>query len=113
MTRSRVINLADLAALGAPPQGMLSLPVLNHASLELRYYEPGGVDRQRPHSRDELYIVASGSAEYCDADGRHRATQGAAVFVAAGVEHRFESISNDFAVWVVFYGPEGGDAAPG
>ena len=111
--RSRIINLSDLAALGAPPKGMLSLPVLNRAALDLRYYEPGSVDRQQPHTRDELYIVVSGSAEYCDADGRHRVTQSAAVFVAAGVEHRFESMSKDFAVWVVFYGPEGGEPAPG
>ena len=28
---------------------------------------------------------------------------------AAGVEHRFENFSDDFAVWVFFYGPEGGE----
>jgi len=32
------------------------------------------------------------------------------IFVAAGQVHRFELFSSDFAVWVVFYGPEGGDA---
>ena len=29
----------------------------------------------------------------------------------AGVEHRFEEFSDDLAVWVFFYGPEGGEAA--
>jgi uncharacterized protein YjlB len=31
------------------------------------------------------------------------------LFVPAGVEHRFEGFSDDFAVWVFFFGPEGGE----
>ena len=27
----------------------------------------------------------------------------------AGVGHRFEDFSEDLAVWVIFYGPEGGE----
>ena len=34
---------------------------------------------------------------------------GEALFVPAGVEHRFEDFTDDFAAWVVFYGPEGGE----
>ena len=30
-------------------------------------------------------------------------------FVAAGVVHRFEEFTEDFGVWVMFYGPEGGE----
>lgn len=30
-------------------------------------------------------------------------------FVAAGVEHRFEDFTADFATWVVFWGPKGGE----
>jgi hypothetical protein len=33
------------------------------------------------------------------------------MFVAAGVEHRFEDFTDDLAVWVMFYGPEGGEPA--
>jgi uncharacterized protein YjlB len=36
---------------------------------------------------------------------------GDALFVAATVEHRFEDFSDDFATWVVFYGPRGGESA--
>ena len=32
------------------------------------------------------------------------------MFVAAGGEHRFEDFTEDLAVWVVFYGPAGGEA---
>jgi hypothetical protein len=31
------------------------------------------------------------------------------LFVAAGVPHRFEEFSRDFAAWVVFWGPKGGE----
>lgn len=31
------------------------------------------------------------------------------LFVPAGVVHRFEEFTDDFATWVMFYGPEGGE----
>ena len=31
------------------------------------------------------------------------------LFVPAGMEHRFEDLSEDFGTWVVFYGPAGGE----
>jgi hypothetical protein len=32
------------------------------------------------------------------------------LFVAAGDEHRFVEFTEDFSTWVLFYGPEGGEA---
>lgn len=32
-----------------------------------------------------------------------------AIFVEAGVEHRFEDFSDDFSAWVIFWGPDGGE----
>jgi mannose-6-phosphate isomerase-like protein (cupin superfamily) len=40
---------------------------------------------------------------------RLRFSPGDLLFVWAGVEHRFEEFTDDLAVWVVFYGPEGGE----
>ncbi len=34
-------------------------------------------------------------------------------FVPAGIEHRFLDFSDDFITWVLFYGPEGGEADRG
>jgi len=34
---------------------------------------------------------------------------GDALFVPAHTSHRFEDFSPDFATWVVFYGPDGGE----
>ncbi|WP_395686755.1 hypothetical protein [Aestuariivirga sp.] len=36
-------------------------------------------------------------------------TPGDAIFVAAGVQHRFLDFSNDLGMWVLFYGPDGGE----
>jgi mannose-6-phosphate isomerase-like protein (cupin superfamily) len=35
---------------------------------------------------------------------------GTFLFVPAGQPHRFEDFSDDLAVWVLFYGPEGGES---
>lgn len=43
-------------------------------------------------------------------NGQERHYFGDVLFVPAGVEHRFEDFSDDLAGWVVFYGPEGGEA---
>ena len=31
------------------------------------------------------------------------------MFVGAGTEHHFEDFTDDLAVWVIFYGPQGGE----
>jgi mannose-6-phosphate isomerase-like protein (cupin superfamily) len=43
--------------------------------------------------------------------GDKRAPFGAGdlIFVPAHLPHRFENFTVDFAVWVAFYGPEGGE----
>ncbi len=89
--------------------GRLSALLLRHGSFELRYYAPPGVDPQTPHTQDEVYVVASGEGWFVRAGERVRFAAGDALFVAAGVEHRFEEFSDDFATWVVFYGPQGGE----
>jgi hypothetical protein len=38
----------------------------------------------------------------------HR-TRSTSLFVAAGVERRFEDFTEDFAIWRVFYGARGGE----
>ena len=92
-----------------PPAGALSSLVFEHGTMALRLYSPVGTDAQKPHTRDEIYVVASGSGIFVNGDTRHDFATGDALFVPAGVTHRFESFSADFAVWVVFYGPEGGE----
>jgi len=110
---ARQIKLKD--ALKAVPT-MESKPfanLFNHGSLQVEIYAPKGTDLQKPHSRDELYIVASGTGWFVcqdeDEDRRMQFSPGDALFAAAGEVHRFEDFSDDFVVWVMFYGPEGGE----
>jgi quercetin dioxygenase-like cupin family protein len=55
--------------------------------------------------------VASGSGTFLCNDARHQCGPGDVLFVPAGAVHRFEGTSQDFAVWVIFYGPPGGEHA--
>jgi len=83
--------------------------VFRHGTLEVEIYAPRGKDLQTPHTRDEAYIVISGSGAFFNGGNRQPFGPGDFLFVPAGVEHRFENFSDDFAVWVIFYGPEGGE----
>lgn len=85
--------------------------LFNHGSLSIEIYKPEKVDLQKPHSRDELYVVISGSGYFVNGDSRDAFEAGEMLFVPAGVVHRFESFTDDFATWVMFYGPEGGEIA--
>ncbi len=97
------------AARAPIPAGRRSAELLRHGSLELRYYAPQGTDHQEPHDRDEIYVVASGSGMFVRGGERSPFGPNDVLFVPARMEHRFEDFSSDFATWVMFYGPVGGE----
>jgi oxalate decarboxylase/phosphoglucose isomerase-like protein (cupin superfamily) len=113
MSTAIVVSLERALASGEPPSGSLAVPVFKHGSLEAELYSPRGSDRQRPHARDEVYVVARGEGLFFDGSARHKVESGSFIFVPAGQEHRFEQFTSDFAVWVFFYGPVGGEARRG
>jgi mannose-6-phosphate isomerase-like protein (cupin superfamily) len=92
------------------PNGERFATLIQHGSLLIDIYAPRGVDPQQPHTRDEVYVVISGEGTFFNGETRHPIKPGDVLFVAAGIEHRFEDFSDDLAVWVMFYGPEGGEA---
>ncbi len=100
---------AAQAARAPIPLGRRSAEILRHGSLEVRWYAPKGSDPQTPHGQDEIYIVASGKGHFFRNGERVPFRAGDMLFVPAGMEHRFEAFSEDFAAWVVFYGPQGGE----
>jgi mannose-6-phosphate isomerase-like protein (cupin superfamily) len=100
------VSLADALTKGPPPTGNLAVPIFARGTLEAELYTPSGRDPQKPHTRDEVYVVARGTGTFFDGAARHPIEAGAFLFVAAGQPHRFEDFSADFAVWVFFYGPE-------
>lgn len=97
-----------IAALPAPGAEQYAVR-FRHGTLELGLYAPRGRDEQSPHSRDEVYIVMRGSGWFVNGGARTRFGPGDVLFVPAGVVHRFEQFTDDFATWVVFYGPGGGE----
>jgi mannose-6-phosphate isomerase-like protein (cupin superfamily) len=98
------------AARKAPlPPGRRSPELMRHGSLEVRFYAPRGSDPQTPHDRDEIYVVVNGTGWFRRNDERHKFKPGDFLFVPANAVHRFEDFSDDLELWVVFYGPEGGE----
>lgn len=100
---------AEAAATPPIPPNLAAL-LLEHGSMELEWYAPRGVDTQQPHDRDELYFVVTGGGSFVRGDERVDVGPGDAIFVPAGMEHRFVDFTDDLGVWVVFYGPIDGEA---
>lgn len=84
--------------------------LLENGSMELGCYKPVGVDEQTPHDQDEIYIVQTGTGSLVRDEEMIPFEPGDALFVAAGVDHHFVDFSDDFAAWVIFYGPIGGES---
>ena len=110
MSRKRMRVADALEAVEKSGDGLYGI-LLEHGTLELGFYKPDGEDLQQPHERDEVYIVQTGRGRFELNGERHPFEAGEALFVPAGVEHRFVEFSSDFTAWVVFYGPPGGEAA--
>ena len=103
-----------LARIGDYEAGLADPATLFHVglargSMTVELYRPAGEDHQTPHSRDELYIVRTGRAQFVRDGARVAVSAGDTIFVPARMEHRFEQFTADFDTWVVFWGPEGGE----
>jgi len=61
-------------------------------------------DRQTPHAFDEVYVVSDGEGEIEVEGERRRLSQGEAVFVATGADHRFSDYEQ-LTLLVIFNGP--------
>ncbi len=83
--------------------------LLTHGTLEVGFYAPQGIDPQTPHTRDEVYVIVKGTGWFQNGPDRVAFAPGDVLFVPATREHRFTEFSVDFAAWVLFYGPEGGE----
>jgi mannose-6-phosphate isomerase-like protein (cupin superfamily) len=104
------ITLAEAVAMLPTPEGRRSAAVFEHGTLQVKLYGPRGTDPQQPHTRDEAYVVVRGSGAFVNGGRRHPFAPNDVLFVKAGAVHRFEDFTEDFLVWVFFYGPEGGES---
>lgn len=108
MSVTRIPAASQFAKLPGP-NGERWTVAFERGTLGIELYAPRGHDPQQPHTRDEAYIVISGSGTYVVGEERVPFGPHDFLFAAAGVPHRFENFTDDLAVWVVFYGPEGGE----
>ena len=110
----RVFRLSETQARIPGPDGGHSISVLQRGTLNVKLSLPVSPNHQTPHLQDELYVIVRGRGVLVHAGERDSFEAGDLFFVAAGTEHHFEDFTADLAVWVVFYGPEGGeDSAEG
>jgi mannose-6-phosphate isomerase-like protein (cupin superfamily) len=105
--RSRIIRLADAQA--GIPSGERSARVWQRGSLDVAFAFPVPPKDQAPHTQDEIYIIIRGRGVLIHDGKRDSFESGDILFVAAGTEHQFEDVTEDLALWRVFYGPYGGD----
>lgn len=110
MTQPWLISLNDmLSGLSDDPAVVRVMYGVRHGTMRAGVYAPRGHDPQGPHDQDEIYIVASGSGVFVKDGDRRPFKPGDLMFVEAGAEHRFEEFTDDFAAWVIFWGPKGGE----
>jgi mannose-6-phosphate isomerase-like protein (cupin superfamily) len=107
----RHLTLAEGLTRLPGPNGERFVELFGHGTLSVELYAPRGHDPQSPHTRDEVYVVAAGRGQFRNGQIRHSFGPGDVLFVPAHATHRFEEFSDDLAVWVFFYGPEGGEAS--
>jgi mannose-6-phosphate isomerase-like protein (cupin superfamily) len=109
MTKEKFrISVEEALARLPTQEGKLFANVFMRGDLTVEIYAPHTIDPQEPHTRDEIYFVAHGEGLYICGDTRQPFGPGDFLFAPAGVAHRFEDFSEDLAVWVIFFGPEGG-----
>jgi mannose-6-phosphate isomerase-like protein (cupin superfamily) len=107
--RSGVIHFTE-ARRGIPgPAGEHAVLVLARGTIDVRLSMPKTAPVQTPHDQDEIYVVIRGHGALRHDGKREPFEAGDLLFVAAGVEHQYEVLSDDLALWRVFYGPKGGE----
>ncbi|MCU0339673.1 MAG: cupin domain-containing protein [Spirosomaceae bacterium] len=80
------------------------LLLFQNKALDLELYKPHLVDKQQPHTRDEAYIIATGTAIF-ELEGQTTEVKaGDFLFVPAYAPHKFVQFSEDFSTWVIFFG---------
>lgn len=99
------LSVAAAVAL-APAEGNGAVEVLRDGDVWVRFVARPTAGPQTPHDRDGFYIVARGTARYRWDGGETTIGPGDIMFAAAHIQHGYGRFSDDFSVWVVFYGPQ-------
>ena len=85
--------------------------LFTHSSLVVEVYQPVTNDHQKPHDRDECYVIIEGHGNFEMGDEIVSFGPGDFLFVPAGLPHHFIDFGDTMSTWAMFYGPEGGENA--
>ena len=102
------VSLLDAIEKLKQESGKTFTVLMKHGTMAVEYFSPQKLDTQSTHEQDELYVIARGHGRLNRNSEIIECKAGDVLFVPAGMEHRFENFSDDFATWVIFYGPGGG-----
>ena len=81
---------------------------LERGKFLIELYVPEQQNLQKPHSRDECYVVIRSAGKFQMGEDFIPYESGDFLFVPAGLPHRFLDFWDSLEAWVMFYGPEGG-----
>ncbi|MBV9214799.1 MAG: cupin domain-containing protein [Acidobacteria bacterium] len=95
--------MLPLAATEKWKDGVWDIEPFEKDGVRLVFFAPRGADNQNAHDEDEFYFIARGTADLVIGSARHYAQAGDAFYVAAGIDHHFETMSSDFATWAIFF----------
>jgi mannose-6-phosphate isomerase-like protein (cupin superfamily) len=111
--RSHVLHHAAARTHLPGPDGAHSVSLFRRGMLDVKLAgaRPVPTTALTPHDQDEIYLIVRGRGVLFHDGRRDSFEAGDLLFVAAGTEHRFEDYTADLSVWVVFFGPPGGEAA--
>jgi len=101
------MEIHHLSALRAGAGSYAEFLRKNDFSAGLYRLSAGGIDRQGPHTEDEIYFVVSGRARFASGNHDTAVEPGDLLFVPAHEPHRFHDITEDLELLVFFAPPEG------
>ncbi len=91
------------------PNGERFARAFENDAMLMELYAPGPIDAQQPHTRDEVYVIVSGSGSFERGTGvgleRVAVAPHEVLFVPAWMPHRFVNTTYDFSTWIIFVGP--------
>jgi mannose-6-phosphate isomerase-like protein (cupin superfamily) len=108
--RSGVLRFIDAKARIPSPESDHAVSLLERGTLKVKLSTPVLPTVQTPHTQDELYIVVRGQGVLVHDGKRDQFEAGDLLCVSAGTERQITDFT-DLAVWVVFYGVQGGEVA--
>lgn len=87
------------------PNHWIEQLVSNDLSVGTYSIPAGGLDDQRPHYEDEIYVVTTGRATLVTDSGSADVRPGSVVFVPAREKHQYTNIREDLTLIVIVAPP--------